>query len=287
MEIISDKRCIIGEGPIWHDREKLLYFTNGMEKEICRLDIQTGALTARQIQPGAAAIAFDEKGRMIVSQPDGVYLLDGDVRVPLYDTSKHRILYANDMKVGPDGRIYVGTQSEKRKGISDRIDGKLYSIDADGAVRVLLDGLILSNGMDWSMDEERFYHTDSDTRVIKEYLFDGDNGNITPTGRELYVPGVDGFTIDQNDDLYIACWGKGHIAIANTREMQVRAYLPVPAAKPASCAFAGPDMDQLITVSASLNTSRKEDPNAGFTFRWHLATKGRKPYLFANSKKAE
>ena len=43
MEILSDKRCIIGEGPIWHDRDKLLYFTNGMEKEFCRLDLQTGA----------------------------------------------------------------------------------------------------------------------------------------------------------------------------------------------------------------------------------------------------
>ena len=86
----------------------------------------------------------------------------------LYDTSKYNILYANDMKVGPDGRIYVGTQSSKRYGVSDKIDGKLYSIDSSGEVRVLLDGLILSNGLEWSMDEKRFYHTDSDTHMIKE-----------------------------------------------------------------------------------------------------------------------
>ena len=285
MRILSSKKCVIGEGPIWNDRENALYFTNGYEKEICRLDLPSGELTRIPTDPGAAAIAFDEQGRMILSQPDGVYLWDGGTRKPLYDTAKYCILHANDMKVGPDGRIYVGTQSEKRKKISERVDGKLYSIDANGTVRLLLDGLLLSNGMDWSMDETRFYHTDSDTRIIKEYLFDRERGDITPTGRELYVPGVDGFTIDQNDDLYIACWGQGHIAVASTRDMQVLEYLPVPAQKPASCAFAGAEMDQLIVVSASYGTLREGDTNAGLTFGQRLATKGRVPYRFSGGKK--
>ena len=285
MELISHKKCMIGEGPIWNDRKGLLYFTNGIEKEFCQLDLQTGALTVCSIDPGATAIAFDEQDRMIVSQPDGVFLLEGDTRLPLYDTAKYRISHANDMKVGPDGRIYVGTQSEKRKKLSDRIDGKLYSIDANGTVRVLLDGLLLSNGMEWSMDETRFYHTDSDTRIIKEYLFDRASGDITPTGRELYVPGVDGFTIDQNDDLYIACWGQGHVAVASTLDLQVREYIPVPAKKPASCAFAGTEMDQLIVVTANYGTAREGDENAGCTFGTRLAAKGRAPYRFASGKK--
>ena len=123
MKLISHKKCLIGEGPIWNAHEELLYFTNGIEKEFCRLDLKTGKLVTCSIDPGIAAIAFDEDDRMIVSQPDGVFLLEDEARVPLYDTAKYRISHANDMKVGPDGRIYVGTQSEKRKKLSDRIYG--------------------------------------------------------------------------------------------------------------------------------------------------------------------
>ena len=39
MECISKKRCIIGEGPIWNEKESCLYYTNGMGSEICKLDI--------------------------------------------------------------------------------------------------------------------------------------------------------------------------------------------------------------------------------------------------------
>ncbi len=285
MELISNRRCTIGEGPIWNDAEQLLYFTNGMTNEICKLDIYTGKTWARPLDIGVAAIAFDKQNRLIVSRRDGVFILNGDDTIEeLYDTSKYHILFANDMKVGPDGRIYVGTQSQKRIGISDSVDGKLYSIDTSGTVKTLLDGLILSNGLEWSVDEKRFYHTDSDTHRIKEYDFDKTTGEISFTGRELCVPGVDGFTIDQKDDLYVACWGKGHIAVVDTKEIQVKEYIKVPAKAPASCAFAGKDMENLIVVTASYHANLSEDTHAGYTFKWASETHGRKPYLFEKSE---
>lgn len=281
MQIFDKKRCIIAEGPIWNEKEKRLYYTNGMGMEICILDIYTGELEIRPVKKGVAAIAFDENNRLIVSRPDGVFILnDDDTTEKLYDTEKHCILYANDMKVGPDGRIYVGTQSGRRKGISDKTDGKLYSIDKDGNVRVLLDNLILSNGLEWSIDEKRFYHTDSDTHIIKEYDFDKTSGEIMFTGREIMVPGVDGFTIDQNNFLYVACWGKGHIAIVDTTHMQVKEYIKVPAKIPASCGFAGNNMEMLIVVSANFTVDLNADKNAGFTFMQQMNVRGRKPYIF-------
>ena len=190
------------------------------------------------------------------------------------------IVYANDMKVGPDGRIYVGTQSGKRKGVSDKIDGKLFSIDVDGNVRILLDDLRLSNGLEWSMDEKRFYHTDSDTEIIREYFFDKTTGDILFSGREIKVSGVDGFTIDENDNLYVACWGEGHIAVVDTKEMEIIKYIDIPAQIPASCCFAGRDMDLLAVTTASYSADIKADENAGFTIIEKVETRGRKPYLF-------
>ncbi|MBR2038561.1 MAG: SMP-30/gluconolactonase/LRE family protein [Lachnospiraceae bacterium] len=281
--LICKKRCIIGESPIWNYKENIMYFTNGFGNEICMLDIYTGELKVRPVDGGVAAIAFDRDNRLIVSRYDGVYYLKSDNTMePLYDTAKYHISYANDMKVGPDGRIYVGTQSGKRCGVSDKVDGKLYSIDASGRVRVLLDGLILSNGLDWSMDEKRFYHTDSDTHIIKEYDFDKESGDIDFTGRQVRVDGVDGFTIDREERILAACWGKGHIAVIDTKSMEIISHIETPAEIPASCGFVGKDMNSLAVVTASYHADIEKDPYAGFTLIYKAGMFGRKPYLFEN-----
>lgn len=281
MQILSRKRCVIGEGPIWCDREKKLYHVNGIEKEICVLDVDTGESVIRKLDCGIAALAFGAQGQLLISNWEGAFFLNSDgTTVPMYDPSEFQILYGNDAKVGPDGRFYIGTQSRKRVGVGTEIDGKLYAIDSDGTVTTLLDGLKLSNGFDWSMDCQRFYHTDSDTHIIKEYAFDPEGPSLTFTGRELFVDGVDGFTIDQRDFLYIGCWGKGHIAIVDTNTMAITDYIPVPARIPASCCFAGKAMDQLVVVSANWKSDLSEDPNAGFSFIKNANTQGRSPFLF-------
>ena len=286
MNILSDKRCLIGEGPIWNTFDRSLYHVNGYgENEIHRIDLETKETSIRKLAFGVSAIAFSKSGDMLITCADGVFFLNADgSRTPLYDTEKYEIRYANDAKVGPDGRFYVGTQSQKRKGVGSAIDGKLYSIDESGEVKILLDGLILSNGLDWSMDGTRLYHTDSDTHRIREYSFTKETGNISFTGREVEVAGVDGFTIDEKDLLYVACWGKGHIAVVDIADMQVKRYIPVPARIPASCCFAGDEMDRLAVVTATLGADPRNDPRAGFTFISNINTHGRKPFLFGSTK---
>ncbi len=273
MHPICQKRCVIGEGPIWKEENHRLYFVNGPEREICALDLTTGDLEVRKMPIPVAAMAFDQNGRMLISTRDGVFW---DDMTALYEGEL--IKNANDMKVGPDGRLYVGTQSSKRLGLSDSIDGKLYVIDPNGTVRTLLDGLRLSNGMEWSIDEKRFYHTDSDTGLIREYDFSKETGNIRATGREILVPGVDGFTIDSQDRIYAACWGKGHIAVIDTASMTLEKTIPVPTAIPARCCFAGERMDQLTVVTATYNN--EADNEAGKTYRLIGESKGRLPYRF-------
>ena len=281
IKIISDKRCIIGEGPVWNAAEKRLYFTNGMGNEICMFDPDSQSLKVRSVKTSVAAFAFSRDNRMIVSRRDGVFVLNDDDSVTeLYDNSAHTISFANDMKVGPDGRIYVGTQSGVRVGVSDKTDGRLYSIDKHGKVRVLLENLRLSNGLEWSMDERKFYHTDSDTGIIKEYDFDSKTGDISFTGRQISVPGVDGFTIDTNNNLYVACWGKGYIAVVDIVSMSILSYIEIPAGIPASCGFAGEKLDVLAVTTASYKTDIKTDENAGYTILVDVDAKGRSPYLF-------
>ena len=284
MKIISEKRCNIGEGPIWNEREKRLYFTNGGGgNALCMYDPKTEAVQLRDLPFGVAAYAFTTENELIVSHAGGVDILNPDHTLsPLYDKAQYTIEFSNDMKVGPDGRIYAGTMSKKRKGISDEIDGKLYSIDAGGNVRILLDGLRLSNGMEWSLDEKRFYHTDSDTGIIKEYFFDKASGDIEYTGREVRVPGVDGFTIGSDGCLYVGCWGQGHVAVVDTETLTVKSFIDIPAKIPTSCGFMGENMDYLAITTADYGSDLTQDPNAGFLLIEEMKTFGRLPYKFGD-----
>ncbi len=281
MKILSQKRCIIGEGPIWNEKEGKLYYTNAYGKEFCLYDFETGKVSVRVLPFDVSAFAFDVKNNLLVSHVNGVHILGEDNSLtPIYDNKRYKIQFANDMKVGPDGAIYVGTQSEKRKGLSDKIDGKLYRISACGEVSVLLDGLVLSNGMEWSIDEKKFYHTDTPTRLIREYEFDKNTGKIAFTGRQVRVDGVDGFTIGEDNCLYIACWGRGHIAVVDAKTMEIVKYVSVPCKIPSSCGYCGKNMDMLAVTTASKGLNATEDKNAGFTLLLKGEARGRKPFVF-------
>lgn len=279
MRKLGTRECWIGEGPVWNAAEGMLYFVDPAEKAVCRMNIETGDTEALPMPEAVASLAFDRTGCMIVSTARGVFRVGADGGfLPLYDPARHRIDRANDGKVGPDGRFYVGTQSSRRMGLSDAVDGRLYSIDAGGNVRILLEGLLLSNGMDWSPDGRFFYHTDSDTHMVREYAFAADAGDIVPTGREVRIPGVDGLTVDTEGILWAACWGQGHIARVDTRTLEVIGYLPVPCAIPASCAFAGDDMATLVAVTAYFDGPR--DGLAGGIFACRPGAVGQRPHLF-------
>lgn len=281
MKLLTQKRCIIGEGPIWNKREKKLYFTNGFGNEICIYDFQTNNVNVRSLPFNGVAFAFNTENRLIVSHASGTHFLNDDNSLsPIYDTSKYQIKYANDMKVGPDGAIYVGTQSEKRLRISNKINGKLYRISPNGEVDTLLDNLTLSNGMEWSIDETKFYHTDSATSIIKEYDFDKLTGKINFTGRQVCVDGVDGFTIGKNNNLYVGCWGEKHIAVVDSKYFQIINHIPLPCTIPTSCGFCGKNMDILAITTASYTVDITQDQNAGFTILKKLNVKGRPPYLY-------
>ena len=117
IKILDGKRCNLGEGPIWNTKEQKLYYTNGYgANELCIYDMKNKKLDIRKLPFGVAAYAFDKENRLIVSHAGGVHILnDDDTLTPLYDNELYKIEFANDMKVGPDGAIYVGTQSRKRK----------------------------------------------------------------------------------------------------------------------------------------------------------------------------
>lgn len=281
MKTIYKKNCVIGEGPLWCERQEKLYFVNPInDKEICTASADGKNSDTIKMDFGLAAVAFTDDERLLLSTLLGVFIYD--------EKSGRSELFAdikgcNDAKVGPDGCLYVGTQSSKRMGKSQNIDGKLYRVDKSGNATILLDGLILSNGLDWSADGKHFYHTDSDTGYINEYAFDKENGSINYTGRKIFVPGVDGFCISEDGFIFAACWGRGHIAKIDTHTMEIAERIKMPVPIPTSCAFFGKNMEYLAVTTANYDEAARKNPKSGYTFAINVGTRGIKPYIFSSN----
>ena len=284
MKILKEKRCIIGEGPIYNDVDKKLYFTNGFENEICIYDFKTDSISVKKLSFGVSAMAFDRQNNLIVAHKNGVHILNDDgTLTPIYNEEKYKIKNCNDIKVSPTGDLFVGTISSKRKTQNEsELDGKLYKISIDGTVTLLLDNLSCSNGLDWSIDETKFYHTDSDTSQIKEYNYIKETGEILFTGRSVYINGVDGFTISNNGNIYAGCWARGFVAVIDTKKMEVVSTIEAPCNIPTSCAFCGDELDVLAVTTASYNEDILKEKNAGFTYLIKVNERGRKAYRFGN-----
>lgn len=90
MKVLSDKRCVIGEGPVWNEFDNKLYHVNGYgANEICCIDLATGENIVRKLNFGVVAIGFTRKGELLISCNDGAFVLnDDDTRMPLYDREK-------------------------------------------------------------------------------------------------------------------------------------------------------------------------------------------------------
>src|SRR5262249_28222326 len=151
--------------------------------------------------------------------------------------------------------------------------GSLHRLDPDGSVHTMLSGVTISNGIDWSLDGRRMYYVDSPTRRIDVFDFDGAAGGIANRRTLVAVPrahGIpDGLTLDAAGFRWVAFWG-GAVIRRFAPDGALERTVPVPVKNPTSCAFGGPDLDELYVTSARMDMTEDEkraQPQAGGVFR--------------------
>lgn len=62
MEILNNVRTIIGEGPVWNDKEQKLYYVNPYESEYRIIDVYTKETEYIKTDVPVSAIAFTDEG---------------------------------------------------------------------------------------------------------------------------------------------------------------------------------------------------------------------------------
>ena len=287
-ELIADSQCATGESPVWLASEQALYWVNIPAKQLCKWDAVTQKTTLWQTPEMLACIAPHAAGGWIAGLESGVFHLlpqaDGSLQSTRLCVAPHARpdMRFNDGRCDRQGRFVAGTMVLDM-GLAASSAG-VYSYEKNSNHRaeltLLLDGLIVPNGMAFSPDGRTMYLSDSHPTVQSIWTFDYDTDTGTPRNRRLFVdmttlPGrPDGAAIDQ-DGCYWICGNDAGLIHRFTPEGRLDKSLAVPVKKPAMCAFGGPLLDTLYVTSirpAGIDLS--DQPLAGGVFALNPGTRG-------------
>lgn len=285
-ELVLDLKMTLGEGPLWHPTEQLLYFTDIKDCKLYRYDPQADALQYRN---------FDRMVSAVTPIRDGGLLLLTETDIVRYDWQSHRqqritALEAertdhrgNDGKAGPDGSFWFGTMHKEAK------DGEssFYRLDPQGQVERILAGRDIANGMAWTSDHRQMYFIDSPRKAVEVFDFDAgsrrmDNGRIAfATPEDAGVP--DGMTIDRDDRPWVAHHGGKSLRCYDPADGRELVRVEVAAPFVTSAIFGGPDYDTLYITTAREGLTELEArsyPHCGGLFRVRTGARGRPVFCY-------
>ena len=293
-ELVLDARARLGEGPVWDAAAGVLWWVDIEGRQIHRYDPASGRDQALATSSEVGAVALRSAGGLVVALADGIWTLDlafeDGTLVPGPDAWRSIAPFVdapdvrcNDAKCDPAGRLLVGTMA-----FDERPVGGLFSIEGDGRVRRLLDGLSIANGLAWTDDGRTLYFIDSPTRRVDAFDYDPAGGSLG-AGKvhvpfEADGPAVpDGMTIDAEGALWVASWD-GWCVRRYLSDGSLDTVVRLPVAQVTSCAFGGPDLRDLYITTAWTGldeTARAVQPAAGGLFRVRTSVAGLPPAMFA------
>lgn len=280
LELVTDARCIVGEGPIWDDKNNRLLMVDIQGKRMRSIDWESGKISETVLRQQTGFLFLGENGEVYGGAEDGIYEIGSDGNFTL--VGKPELLKGvrlNDGKVGPDGRLYFGTFSRDNS-------AAFYRMDVDGSVTELFDNVANSNGLDWDISKGVLYYNDTPTGRTDCFIFNQKEGLLRERKSLISYTGgnPDGMTIDADGNLWTALWGAGTVVCVNPEKGEIIDQIKLPVSQPACCTFAGADMKTLVITTAAHNVNLRDEPLAGAVFSVELGVKGINPYRITIKK---
>src|SRR5688500_4773668 len=153
LELIADYACVTGEGPLWHPQEQKVYWVDIPKGRLFRYDPKSGK--DEEVFSGGVigGFTFQDDGAILLFMDRGAVKLlrDGKLETILEDIPDERETRFNDVFADPQGRVYCGTMPTK-----DR-QGRLYRLDPDRKLTLLLEGLTRSNRLGLTLERKQLY----------------------------------------------------------------------------------------------------------------------------------
>jgi sugar lactone lactonase YvrE len=267
-ELVLELDMELGEGAFWDARRGSLVWVDILRGEIH--ESKTGEHRVYSVPTHVGFAAPRRDGGWVLGVREGFAAFDpddGELRpIARIEVPGARI---NDGNVDPRGRLFGGSMLDSE----EPAGGRLYRLDPDLSVTVVLDPVDISNGIDWSPDGRTVYYSDSGPRrEVTAFDFDADAGAWSNrrefarlSEREGYP---DGLTVDQDGGVWLAVWDGSEVR-RYTPDGRLEATVSVPAPLVTSCGFGGPGLDTLYITTARTTLSPSvltEQPLSGSLF---------------------
>lgn len=274
----TDPVAFHGEGPVWSDSWGGLRWVDMFAGDV--LSLQGDTVTRRHVGAILAALRPRRTGGAVIALERGFALEDATDTIStlpaLWDDPGLRM---NDGGCDPDGRFYCGTMAYDQAAGA----GRLYRLDPDGAVTVILENLTISNGLEWSPDGSLAYFNDTPTGRIAVLDYSAENG-LTGLRRFVDIPSEagypDGLTVDRDGGVWVALYG-GSAVRRYTPDGRLDGIVEVDATNVTACTFGGPEHKQLFITTTQENLAPGQDPLAGSLFMAEVGVTGRPVRDFA------
>jgi sugar lactone lactonase YvrE len=266
----TDLRLELGEGPVWDAGAEVLWW----------VDSEAGAVFHGRLDGDRITVAgrrdFGEKVGSVAPSADGGLLVAGERQVHVVDPAGRlvdsiRVLddavqsRLNDSACDPRGRFLVGSvRLDTRSG-----QERLVSIDSDRVVRVVADGITVSNGIGFSPDGATMYYVDSRPGEVLAYDYDLATGSAS--GRRVVFESTgtpDGLAVDVDGNIWVAFFGEAVVRCLTPGGAVVHV-IEVPVPHPTCPEFAGAGLETLVVTTALLKMSEDEraaSPDSGAVF---------------------
>jgi gluconolactonase len=251
------------EGPVW-DPAKGLYFSDVRDGGIHLLDRKGEVSTVLPRRRGVGGIALHADGGLVFGGRDISWSpLGGAEGKTLLAANAAGGIGFNDLTTDAAGRIWVGSLAFRVFSGDEPKPGSLHVIDLDGSMRTEAGGVMLTNGMGFSPDGRRLYHSDTRSNVVRVY-------DVSAGGRverwKTFVDfdgGADGLKVAADGSVWVADAQNGRVAVFGPDGAH-RTDVAVPLPMVTSLCFGGDDLRDLYVVTGA---DRGPSETSGTVFR--------------------
>lgn len=275
---VWDLAAELGEGSVWVERDKALWFVDIKKQQVHRYDPNDASKRSWDAPEQVGFIFPAERGGFVVGLQSGLHHFDEksgefDLIVAVEpDIPTNRL---NDGVVDPEGRLWFGTMDNGERAKS----GAFYCFSGGGLTRTRVDGIAITNGPAVSPDGRLLYFVDTLKGTIEsaEIIGDGQLGDRQPFVRIDPKDGhPDGPSIDSEGCVWIslyAGWEAWRYSPAGKLMNRVR----FPVANITKMAFGGEDLRTAFATTARQLLSVEElgkQPQIGDLFEFRVEVPG-------------
>lgn len=265
--IYDNRRCELGEGPLWHPLRGQLFWFDILGQRL--LTVETGKQRDWHFPEKISAAGWVDSDRLLIASESRLFLFDLET-----GTSQDLVELeagnpgnrSNDGRADPMGGFWIGTMSKTFESGA----GSIYRYHR-GELRRLYPDISISNSICFAPDGRTAHFADTPTRRVMRVALDAAGWPVgqPETYLDLEPEGLnpDGAVIDASGLMWLAEWGAARVAAYapdGTRVRQVAFDAPH-----TSCpAFGGPGLTTLYCTTAQEGmdaAARVAHPRAGMT----------------------